>query len=721
MVSKSKPQLSGVLRISRLPHQGQTQTVKDHLLETGAIAARNLEHLSQINLLVISLAQTAGHWHDLGKFSNEWQSYLNQGIPKKSPGHAKQGAILAFQQKCYPVASAILGHHAGLHNWTNVDSLQEKLKNKSDWDGIKAIAEQEFSPEFFQAPDYSLKDSKNEISKDELLTRIIFSALIDADRESVARFMGTWQEPQTVSLETIRDRFENYVQKLTKNLESSPINQIRTDIYQTCRQSALNEPGFFRLSTPTGGGKTLSAMIFALDHAIHNQQNRIIYCPPYTSIIEQSADIYRQACGEDVVLEHHSGVIFENEEELKNYEIASQRWDYPIIVTTTVQFFESLFSRHPSQCRKVHRITNCVIVLDEIQVLPEKYLAPIMQILRELVEDWHCTVVFCSATQPWYGVLKPPTFEDIIPPQKRHQHFAILGQRVHYHYQPTPWTWEDLLRDIQQNQHPNALIVVSRKKAAKTGFEALSLLGNCYHLSTNLYAQHRRQIIQEIKQRLKEKLPTFLISTQLVEAGVDLDFDAGYRLITGLDSIIQTAGRINRNHRPSSSPLTIFDLENCERLPSDRQRILYTQKKLEDLQKQNKIQALDQEENCSGYFKTLFTAKHTQSSNQVNNFDEEDINSKRLNYEFKKVSEAFKLIEENNKIDVIITRDRRASELINKLKSDNFLNQKEWRELYQYSVSVTTAIAQAKGEIINQNVCLWKGDYDQSLGLISTN
>jgi hypothetical protein len=202
---------------------------------------------------------------------------------------------------------------------------------------------------------------------------------------------------------------------------------------------------------------------------------------------------------------------------------------------------------------------------------------------------------------------------------------------------------------------------------------------------------------------------------------VDLDFDAGYRLITGLDSIIQTAGRINRNHRPSSSPLTIFDLENCERLPSDRQRILYTQKKLEDLQKQNKIQALDQEENCSGYFKTLFTAKHTQSSNQVNNFDEEDINSKRLNYEFKKVSEAFNLIEENNKIDVIITRDRRASELINKLKSDNFLNQKEWRELYQYSVSVTTAIAQAKGEIINQNVCLWKGDYDQSLGLISTN
>ena len=130
---------------------------------------------------------------------------------------------------------------------------------------------------------------------------------------------------------------------------------------------------------------------------------------------------------------------------------------------------------------------------------------------------------------------------------------------------------------------------------------------------------------------------------------------------------------------------------------------------------------MDQEENCSGYFKTLFTAKHTKSSNQVNNFDEEDINSKRLNYEFKKVSEAFKLIEENNKIDVIITRDRRASELINKLKSDNFLNQKEWRELYQYSVSVTTAIAQAKGEIINQNVCLWKGDYDQSLGLISTN
>ena len=705
--NKSKSPINGNLRISRPPHDDRFQTVKDHLTETGEIAARNLQTLSEINPQVIPLAEIAGQWHDLGKLDPDWQEYIRECADrKKSPGHSEHGAALAFAHKLYPVAFAIFGHHAGLHNGQGGDSLQEKLKNSDKWKKIQLIAEEELGLDFFEKPDYQIDSAK-----DELLTRIIFSVLIDSDRESVARFLGQWQEPKRPSLEKISDRFHKNYQKISQKDPTTQINQIRAKIFQACQTSAEQPSGFFRLSSPTGGGKTLSVMAFAIKHAIKHQQDRIIYCPPYTSIIEQSAKIYREALGEDAVLEHHSGVDFDNEKELTEYEVSAQRWDYPVIVTTTVQFFESLFSNRPSQCRKVHRIANSVIILDEVQNLPLKYLQPILTMLKQLMQEWHCTVVFCTATQPQYeGIFKSlPTLTDIIPTEQRKEHFSTLNGRVDFQYQSDIWTWDHLRSDIQWRNIQNVLIVVSSKRDARDGYLALKNLENVFHLSTNMYAEHRRKVILEIRQRLKNGLPTYLVSTQLIEAGVDLDFDLGYRSITGLDSIIQTAGRINRNNPDYSRKLIVFKLQDSKCPPSDYERINYTRPILEAKTD------IGVEQTCKDYFSKLLSSQKSQDPNK---FDTKKIDEKRKKYKFREIDEEFKMIEEDEKIDVIVTEDLESRELINKLQNDHYLSSREWRKLYQYSVRIKETLIHNYTQKITPNVYTWKGDYDDNLGII---
>jgi CRISPR-associated endonuclease/helicase Cas3 len=703
---ENKSPTTGDLRISRPPHDDRFQTVKDHLIETGAIAVRNLQTLGRIHPKIIPLAEIAGKWHDLGKLDPDWQKYIRGDADRrKSPGHAEHGAALAFAHQLYPVAFAIFGHHAGLHNLHGEDSLREKLKDSDRWKKIQLIAEEELGLDFLKKPDYQL-----DLAKDELLTRIIFSVLIDSDRESVALFLGQWQEPKRPSLEEISERFQKNYKKISQKDPTTEINIIRAEIFQACRASAELPPGFFRLSTPTGGGKTLSVMAFALDHAIKNQQDRIIYCPPYTSIIEQSADIYREAMGDDAVLEHHSGVVFDNQEELNNYEISAERWDYPIIVTTTVQLFESLFSNRPSQCRKVHRIANSVIILDEVQVLPLKYWNPIMGILEELVKEWNCSVVLCTATHPWYGLrAESLNLQDIIPKEQREKHFSALNQRVEYRYHSDLLGWEELAYDIQKQKLRNSLIVVSSKKDAREGFLAFHYLENTYHLSTNMYPEHRRQVIAEVRERLTKNLPTYLISTQLIEAGVDLDFDHGYRVITGLDSIIQTAGRVNRNNRLLSGNLMIFELKDASSPKFDEQRIIYTREILKA------GSDIGSEKICQEYFKKLFISQNNQSNNS---FDKETIEKIRQDYKFRKVAESFKMIEEN-KVDVIVPREFQSIELINKLENNSLgLNKQEWRKLYQYSVKVEeNLIKNHTRTVSNFGVYIWKGNYDGNFGI----
>lgn len=703
--------------ISRPPDGEKVQTLKEHLLETGDLASCHVRHLAPFHGVVVELAQATGHWHDLGKFNPEWQKYIRyceEGKRSKSPGHALQGAILAIQQKCLPVAHAILGHHAGLFNTTGANSLKEKLKDFSAWQSIKAIAEAELDNEaFFHSPRYL-----PHLAKDELLTRIIFSALIDGDRQSAANFMGQWTEKQRPSLKAIQSKFQCYVQTLVSQSELIPINLIRQDIYRTCQEAAVCKPGFFRLTTPTGGGKTLSAMTWAINHALRNQQNRIIYCPPFTSIIEQTADIYRTACGEDSVLEHHGGMIFDHENELETYQLSAQRWDYPIIVTTTVQLFESLFSHKPSRCRKVHRIPNSVIILDEVQTLPIKYLAPILTMLRELVTDWGCSVVFCSATQPWYDLfhkpLKLPPACDIIGEPQRAIHFSALNQRVTYQYEPEPWTWQDLLIDLDAASVNNALVVVSTKSAAREGFDALLAWGNCFHLSTSMYPQHRRRVIQAVRERLKDKLRTLLVSTQLIEAGVDLDFERGYRVMTGLDSIIQTAGRVNRNNCYSQSFLKVIQLAGSKLLNSDKSRIIPTKDLFQSDRDPN------HEATCSDYFKLLLSDIKNTTSLNSNPFDVKQINKLREAYQFREVGEKFQLIEEDYpSVDVIINEECVPGELIQQLQKKGFLEPKQWRLLYQYVVKVPDrpGVRQQVQEI-TKGVFLWQGVYHPDYGVI---
>jgi len=689
-----EPSPQSITKISRPPRQdGTVQTVKEHLEETGAIAAA-----------VHPLAEIAGKWHDLGKFDPTWQQYLQAsmaGNKCKSPGHAIHGASLAWKKGLHGVAFAILGHHSGLHNLGGADGIQQKLKGDQHWQSIQAIAQKELGDNFFTCPSHNPEHRLTE----DLLIRIIFSALVDADRESAARFLGDWDTVTLPTIEQLIPQFETHYHHLIQNAADTPINAIRRDIYRHCQAAATLKPGFFRLTTPTGGGKTLSVMAFALHHAQNYQQKRIIYCPPFTSIIEQAAQVYRESFSEDAVLEHHSGVVFDTHtDELHHYQFAAQRWDYPIIVSTTVQLFESLFSRHPSQCRKVHRITNSVIILDEVQALPTKYLTPIMSMLRGLVDNWNCSVVFCSATQPWYGILDLPEIRDIVPLNQRQSHAKTL-QRVEYHYQSQAWDWHDLLQDIRQRSLKNALVVVSAKTDARQGFEVLSERGNTFHLSTNMYAAHRRRVLNQVRDRLNQDLPVYLISTQLIEAGVDIDFTAGYRAIAGLDSIIQTAGRVNRNHKSNHAILTIFELKNQGFPQQDRDKIQITRNLLKA------GQSLHDEASCQDYFKSFL-------ANPAVNLDQQEIQKRREGFMFKDIDTHFQMIEDN-KVNVIIPLEDTAKQLIELAQKQQRLSQKEWRLLLHYAVGVTPKLADAYSQEIFPGLRVWQGDYNPNFGIVT--
>jgi len=437
----------------------------------------------------------------------------------------------------------------------------------------------------------------------------------------------------------------------------------------------------------------------------------VIYGPPFTSIIEQSAQVYRDFLGEDAVLEHHSGVIIDDDmEELERYQLSAQRWHFPVIVSTTVQLFESLFSRKPSQCRKVHRITNSVIVLDEVQALPTKYLSPIMAMLRGLVEDWGCSVVFCSATQPWYGILNLPEIRDLVPKDKRQRHFEILNKRVDYCYQSQFWDWSNLVTDIRERSLTNALVVVNTKADARKGFEVLSELGNTFHLSTNMYAVHRRQVLAEVRDRLKKRLPVYLVSTQLIEAGVDVDFEAGYRVITGLDSIVQTAGRVNRNGKRNNATLTIFDLKGggypSEEEVKDKTKITRYQLKTGE--------SLYSEPICENYFKSFLASPEV-------DLDEQNIQELRNTLMFEEVDAKFKMIKDNEKLSVVIVIESTPIRLVQTAQDGEKLTQKDWRVLLQYSVDVNPKFAGSYLKEVLPGLRVWQGKYDPNVGICVSN
>lgn len=537
------------------PDTSNWQLLAEHLSATGHMSGLFADAFG-----AGELGRVAGLLHDLGKYSEEFQRRLSGDFGKVD--HATWGAKVAVERYGLfgmLLAYGIAGHHAGLANGRDAGArtpLQERLCR----DGLPKLLpqwQQEIELPVRLTPPTSFKPrSERGFFQLTLLARMLFSCLVDADFLDTEAFYAKVEgrpnlRPTTSpGLVTLRQALDIQLASFSADTD---VNRLRAEILTEVRANAGLAPGLFSLTVPTGGGKTLASLAFALDHAIAHGQQRVIYVIPFTSVVEQTAKVFRDALGEfgqAAVLEHHSAFVDEpgkSAQARDKLSLAMENWDAPIVVTTAVQFFESLFADRPSRCRKLHNIANAVVVLDEAQTLPLKLLRPCVAVIDELALNYRASVVLCTATQP---ALQAPDFiagldnvrELVRDPQRLFN--ALKRVRVRPVGLLDDETLAGHLRDREQ-----VLCIVNNRRHARALFEAIADCPGARHLTTLMCAVHRREVLTDVRQRLKNGEPCRLVATSLIEAGVDIDFPTVLRAEAGLDSIAQAAGRCNREGR----------------------------------------------------------------------------------------------------------------------------------------------------------------------------
>jgi CRISPR-associated endonuclease/helicase Cas3 len=541
------------------------------------------EHLHQVAELAACFAQPlgasepahlAGLLHDIGKIHSSFQRYLlaveqNPALKGQGPGHKGAGAVQASALGLDFLAFLIAGHHGGLPSLGDLRIwIREQAARIDVQEAIHQAAAAFPSITSFSG---TLPTHLHTPYEHELFIRLLFSALVDADFLDTEHHFIPSRSSIRQSSSLRANMWEHLWNQFELDLQQQPgshtsrLNRRRHEVLQYCCQAATQKPGFFRLTVPTGGGKTRSSLAFALLHAREHSLQRIIYAIPYLSITEQTADVFRSIFPDpNVVLEHHSGIATPDDPHAVTPEqqwnrLAAENWDAPLIVTTTVQLFESLLAHTPSSCRKLHNLVGSVIILDEAQMLPTHLLDTILEVLTQLVTHYHTTVVLCTATQPALddraGFPGLRDVREIIPSPE--QFFTALS-RVQYHW-PQPgerWSWEDVAHRVRQAEQ--VLVIVNTRADAVTLLQLLSDIDVC-HLSTSLCGAHRRVVLQDVRTRLKAGSPCRLIATQLIEAGVDVDFPLVLRALGPLDSIVQAAGRCNREGRLQQGTVIIFE------------------------------------------------------------------------------------------------------------------------------------------------------------------
>ncbi len=542
------------------------------------------EHLKNTARLAEAFAEkfNSGQWgyvagllHDIGKSKPGFQEYIRrvtgydiehfnfEGRIKRGE-HSTSGAKLAedyFGAKGRVLAYCIAGHHAGLPDWYpdeagGQSSLNFRINN-ADIKGLMPEIVKGFEKKKLEIP---WKFSRNNLDM-ALWIRMLFSCLVDADFLDTEEYMdpikyGT--RGHYLSIEQLTNKFNSFMEDKIENAEKTHINTIRLRVLEDCRKKAYEKPGIFSLTVPTGGGKTLSSLAFALEHAKFNRLDRIIYVIPYTSIIEQNAEVFRSVLGDDQVIEHHSSLA--EDESTEKSRLSAENWDAPVIVTTTVQFFESLFSVKSSRCRKLHNIVNSVVILDETQLVPPEFLKPILNVIELLANNYNTTFVFTTATQPAFesrdnfsGVQKGRITEIISDVPMLYSGLKRVNVELPRDLQDA-CRWEDIATELKN--YETVLCIVSDRKSCLELFSHMP--AGTIHLSALMCGQHRSKTICEIKQKLDNDEPVRVISTQLVEAGVEFDFPVVYRALAGLDSIVQAAGRCNREGKLASGKVVVF-------------------------------------------------------------------------------------------------------------------------------------------------------------------
>ena len=539
------------------------QTVAEHLLGTAALAAGFGKTFG-----AEEEAWLAGLLHDAGKCSDAFQARLRGG-PRCD--HSTAGAQEALRLGSLPIAFAVAGHHGGLPDGgaasdtadspTIIGRRQRSVENYSRFSQMDILPHKFSPPQAIDGPSETLS------FRTAFYTRMLFSCLVDADWLDTEAFMdGAVERGMNRAIPEVQERFDAFLRHKGWDRPTRELDILRWSILQRCRDLGALEPGLFTLTVPTGGGKTGASMAFALEHAKAHKLRRIIYVIPYTSIIEQNAAVFRDMLGEDCVLEHHSNADLDSSENadpaLGRKKRAAENWDATVVVTTAVQFFESLFAAKPSKCRKLHNLAGSVIIFDEAQMLPVPYLKPCVAAMAELAARYGCSAVLCTATQP---SLEPflRQYAPGLPPRELCPDMVELlpkFQRVVFR-QEGVLSSEALAERL--NREEQVLCIVNSRKQAQNTYTLLEPEGR-YHLSTLMTPAHRREKLAEIRSRLRAGLPCRVVSTSLIEAGVDVDFPTVYRAEAGLDSILQAAGRCNREGKrhPEESIVHIFTPEN---------------------------------------------------------------------------------------------------------------------------------------------------------------
>ena len=647
-----------------------------------------------------------GLWHDLGKYSDEFQEYIkvNSGYEEddqKRPktDHTSAGAILAkeiYPNHWPPLAYCIAGHHSGLHNFIHEPNipgdLSERLKKQEFLDKIRS----KIPRELFEKINLNLPIGKPiEANQMHIWIRMLFSCLVDADFLDTERFMNpesSEMRNKYDSLSELKNRFDNHMEKMCKNAPSTAVNSFRNQILRDCIKSGELSPGFFSITVPTGGGKTLSSMAWALVHALKYNKSRIVFAIPYTSIITQTAQIYRSIFGDENVVEHHSNIV--DNTDTQQRKLAAENWDAPIIVTTNVQLFESLYANKTSRCRKLHNLVNSIIILDEAQMLPPEFLQPILTTLKGLVDGYGVSVMFSTATQPaltgriggsgkntFYGISSETVREVVQDVDSLATDLRRVAIQLPRNVNETV-DWSVIAEELQT--HDQVLCIVNTRNQCRELHELMPK--DTLHLSRLMCTAHIMDVIGEIKKRLKENKPVRVISTQLIEAGVDIDFPVVYRAIAGLDSIAQCAGRCNREGRLNKEnklgimkvfvPLTGVPI-GLMRKGAD------TFKELIALEAQNANTLLNTK-TFQKYFKLFYS--------KIDNFDKPDIknllwnDAGQMKFQFATAARDFRLIDDRGE-KTILVEYKEGSNLIQLLKRKG---PEPWlmRKLQRYTVSV---------------------------------
>ena len=644
----------------------QGQLLKEHLNDVAELAARFGESFD-----AAEDCRQCGLYHDIGKYSEAFQRRVRGSSEKVD--HSTAGAVLLYANRNIPAAMCIAGHHAGLSDIGNRNDMDESFMgriNRAKADGLEdCSAWKEDLPS--EMASGHCASSRLEYY---FYTKMLFSALTDADwLDTEAYFRNEPYSPALVDLSNLKMALDQYISPWWD--AKTEINNRRCRILRAAIEHGRDRPGLFTLTVPTGGGKTIASMAFALHHAAQYGLRRVIYVIPYCSILEQTRQVFEDVFGKDCITAHYSGAEYAyNEQELDVRAFSAENWEAPIILTTAVQFFESLYSSKPGKNRKLHSIAKSVIIFDEAQMLPVPFLRPCLAGITQLTERFGCSAVLCTATQPAVDPIlrefaPDSDIREICPePEKMYQEF----RRVVYRYDGD-LSDDELAEQLQK--YSQVLCIVNSRKQAQYLYSLLSRTEGTFHLSTTMIPQDRKAVLSEIRERLKTGGECRVISTSLIEAGVDVDFPVVYRALAGLDSIIQAGGRCNREGKRARADSVVHIFQTGARAPRIlEQNIAAAESTI------RRYEEIDSLEAIHHYFQfLLYTLKDKKQ------LDEKDIVPSAEKLMFATVSQKFHLID-GAEFTVYIPVGK-GTDLVSQLREKG-PSRKLLRELDQYAVGV---------------------------------